>query len=90
MAAGAGVATVAGVAAGAGFAAGAAALASISAMTVPLLTLSPNFTEIEVIVPAASAGTSIVALSDSRTSNGCSFSIVSPTFTNTSMTGTSE
>ena len=81
------------LAAGAGaaedFAAGAAALTSISAMTEPLLTLSPSLTEILVTVPAASAGTSIVALSDSSTNSGCSFSITSPTLTNTSITGTS-
>ena len=39
--------------------------------------------------PAAEAGTSIVALSDSSVTSDCSFSTVSPTFTPISITGTS-
>ena len=95
MGSGGGVSAVTAIGAGvgtaevAGFGGAPAPLTSISAMTLPLATLSPIFTEIAVTVPAASAGTSMVALSDSRTNKGCSFSMTSPTLISTSITGTS-
>src|SRR5688572_1838543 len=77
----------------AGFAAGASAAAAASAsaiaITSPADTVSPSFTFSAVIVPAALAGTSIVALSDSSVTRPWSFFTVSPTATSSSMTGTS-
>ena len=55
----------------------------------PSLTLSPSLTFTSFTVPAAGDGTSMVALSDSSETIGASGLIVSPGFTNTSMTGTS-
>ena len=69
--------------------AAAAPLASMTATTVPMLTLSPSFTRISLTTPAVSAGTSIVALSDSSVTKDCSLTTLSPTFTNISMTGMS-
>ena len=88
-------AAAAGAGAGAGAAADGAAgadadaPASITATTVPMLTLSPSLTRSSTMVPAASAGTSIVALSDSSVTSDCSLVTTSPTFTKTSMTGMS-
>jgi len=53
------------------------------------LPLSPTFTVTSFTVPAAGAGTSMVALSDSRVISGSSFCTVAPGCTSTSMTGTS-
>ena len=55
----------------------------------PIDTLSPTLTTISVILPAAGDGTSMVALSDSSVTSGCSASTVSPALTRISMTGTS-
>ena len=55
----------------------------------PRETVSPTATRISVTVPAVSAGTSIVALSDSRVSSGSSRATSLPTATWTSMIGTS-
>ena len=51
--------------------------------------MSPTLTTISVILPAAGDGTSMLALSDSSVTIGCSASTVSPAFTRISMTGTS-
>ena len=63
--------------------------ASSFAITEPIETLSPTLTTIWVILPAAGDGTSMVALSLSSVTIGCSASTVSPAFTKISMTGTS-
>ncbi len=54
----------------------------------PSLTSSPTFTLSAVTLPAAGAGTSIVALSDSRVTSGWSTVTSSPSATRTSITGT--
>ena len=58
-------------------------------MGVPTETVSPTETLTAVTVPAAGAGTSIVALSDSSVISGSSAATVSPTATWISMIGTS-
>ena len=63
--------------------------ASSVRISVPSATLSPTLTFISFTVPAAGAGTSIVALSDSSVTSESSAATMSPGFTNTSMTGTS-
>ena len=55
----------------------------------PSLTRSPTLTSSRSTVPPDGAGTSMVALSDSRVTRGSSASIASPSFTWTSMIGTS-
>ena len=57
--------------------------------TEPSDRVSPTLTLTSFTTPACEEGTSIVALSDSRTTIDCSLSILSPAFTRTSMTGTS-
>ena len=57
--------------------------------SVPCLTLSPALMKTSFTVPAWVEGTSIVALSVSRVIRPSSFSMVSPTETNTSITSTS-
>ena len=64
-------------------------LASSFPTTEPIDTLSPTLTTISAILPAAGEGTSMLALSDSSVTIGCSASTVSPAFTRISMTGTS-
>ena len=59
------------------------------AITLPSDTLSPSFTLSALTTPSAIAGTSIVALSDSRVTRPWSFFTVSPTATSSSITGTS-
>ena len=86
---GAGADAAAGAGAGAAVVAAAAAATSITATTVPMLHLSPSLTRSSLITPATSAGTSIVALSDSRVTMDCSLATVSPTFTRISITGMS-
>src|SRR5450631_67869 len=76
-------------AAGAVVAAAGAALVDTTMMMLPALTLSPSLTRISLTTPPSCAGTSIVALSDSSETSGSSALTVSPTFTNTSITGTS-
>ena len=66
-----------------------AALPSSNASSVPALTLSPTLTFSSAITPATGAGTSIVALSLSRTSSESSFFTASPGLTSSSMTGMS-
>ena len=56
----------------------------------PWATRSPTLTETALTVPAAGAGTSMVALSDSRVISGSSAAITSPGTTCTSITGTSS
>src|SRR6185503_10989945 len=96
-AAGAGSGAGAGLAASAGAAAAAAGAdagapspfpegASTVSTTAPTLTLSPFLTRISLTTPATEDGTSIVALSVSSSSTGCSRAIVSPTFTSTLVT----
>ncbi len=82
----------AGAAAGAAASAGAAAAPSVSiiVMTEPCETLSLCLTFTSLMVPATSAGTSIVALSVSSVMTPCSFSMVSPALIWTSMISTSE
>ena len=63
--------------------------ASSTTISVPSLTLSPSLTLTSFTVPAAGAGTSIVALSDSSVTSESSAATVSPGFTKTSMTGMS-
>src|SRR6185437_11919865 len=63
--------------------------ASTTAITAPCSTLSPTLTLTSLITPAALAGTSIVALADSSVTRLWSFSMRSPAFTSTSITGTS-
>src|SRR5581483_7400703 len=82
--------------AGAGEAAGFALLAAvvppfaaIVSRTVPCETLSPTRTLTSLTVPDAVDGTSIDALSLSRTTSGASLVIVCPGLTSTSTTGTS-
>src|SRR5947208_205999 len=58
-------------------------------ITVPSETLSPTFTASFCTVPPSGAGTSIVALSDSRVTSGSSAFTVSPALTMISITGTS-
>ena len=70
--------------------AAAAPSASITAMTLPSLTLSPTFTFSSTTLPAALDGTSIVALSDSSVTRPWSCFTVSPTATSSSITGTSS
>src|SRR5690606_20196217 len=79
--------------AAAGAAAGAAATApppAVSSLisTLPSPTLSPRLTSTSLTTPACEDGTSIVALSDSSVAMASSTLMVSPTFTNSSMTGT--
>ena len=59
-----------------------------SRIGVPSLTSSPTLTSTSPTVPADGAGTSNVALSDSRVSNGSSALTLSPGATCTSMIGT--
>ena len=56
---------------------------------VPAETVSPTLSSSSPTTPATGAGTSIIALSDSISSSGSSGRTLSPTFTNTSTTGTS-
>ena len=63
--------------------------ASSNRITVPSLTLSPSLTLRSLTVPAAGAGTSIVALSDSNVISESSALTRSPGLTITSMIGTS-
>src|ERR1700689_1555039 len=58
------------------------------ARTSPCETLSPTRTLTSRMRPASVAGTSIVAFSDSNSTSGASFSIVSPVLMNTEITGT--
>src|SRR5690349_11816429 len=60
--------------------------ASTVRITAPTFTLSPRLTLISLTTPATDDGTSIVALSVSSSSTGCSFLIVSPTLTSTRVT----
>src|SRR5436190_16598538 len=74
----------------AGFAGAAAAPAASNVrITLPSLTLSPTLTLRSFTVPAAGAGTSIVALSDSSVTSESSAFTASPGLTKTSITGTS-
>ena len=59
------------------------------AMSVPIDTLSPTLATTSAIAPAIGDGTSIVALSDSSVTSGCSAFTTSPGFTRISMIGTS-
>ena len=61
-----------------------------SRMGCPVETVSPTFTLTASTVPAAGAGTSMVALSDSSVISGSSAATVSPGLTWTSMTGTAS
>ena len=63
-------------------------LASSFTIKSPSETLSPTFTSTDLTTPASLEGTSIVALSVSRTIKLSSTSISSPTLTNTSITST--
>src|SRR3954451_9877821 len=63
--------------------------AAIVAIGVPSETLSPSLTSSLSTTPATGAGISIVALSDSSVTSGASTSTVSPSFTRSSITGTS-
>ena len=78
---------------GAGAGAVAAGLASPAVSSVrirvPSLTLSPSFSRTSLTTPAAGAGTSIVALSDSSEISESSAFTESPAFTKISMTGMS-
>lgn len=58
-------------------------------MTVPWLALSPTLILTSTILPATSAGTSMVALSVSSVISDWSTATTSPAFTITSMTSTS-
>jgi len=78
------------VAAGAGAASGAASPVWSSRIMSPSDTVSPTATRSPVTVPPVGAGTSMVALSDSRVTRGSSAEMVSPAATWTSMTGTSR
>ena len=75
---GAGGATTEGTGRAALAAAGAPAPASRSRMRLPSLTLSPTLTLMSFTMPAAGAGTSIVALSDSSETSGSSAFTLSP------------
>ena len=66
-----------------------APLSSSTSTMAPSEIESPTLTLTSFTRPECDEGTSIVALSDSRTTIDCSFSTRSPAFTNTSMTGTS-
>src|SRR5208282_1158755 len=66
-----------------------AAAASRVRIGLPSLTLSPILTLSSLTTPAAGAGTSMVALSDSSVTSESSAFTVSPGLTKTSMTGTS-
>src|SRR5512135_2989791 len=84
----------AGAAADAALAAGASGFADVAAASrtstsVPSETLSPTLTFTSFTVPATGAGTSMVALSDSRVRMESSAFTLSPGFTITSITGTS-
>jgi len=70
-------------------AAPASAAASTMAITLPSDTVSPTLTLSSLTTPANGAGTSMVALSDSRVMSPWSFSTRSPGLTSTSITGTS-
>src|SRR5271167_4775315 len=72
-----------------GWALAATAAASRVRIGLPSLTLSPTLTLSSLTVPATGAGTSMVALSDSRVTSESSAFTASPGLTNTSMTGTS-
>jgi hypothetical protein len=74
---------------GAAAAAGLASPVSSRRIRVPSLTRSPTLTCTPRTVPAAGDGTSIVALSDSRVSSGSSALAIAPSWTWTSITGTS-
>ena len=63
---------------------------SSTTIGVPSLTLSLTVTRTSLTVPASGEGTSIVALSDSSVTSGCSTSTSSPGETWISMTGTSS
>jgi hypothetical protein len=69
--------------------AGARASASTTISTLPSPTRSPRATFTSLTTPAAGDGTSIVALSDSSVAMASSTLMLSPTLTNSSMTGTS-
>src|SRR3982075_221149 len=58
-------------------------------ITEPCESLSPSFTLSSFTTPAPGDGISIVALSDSSEMSDCSFAMVSPGLTSTSMTSTS-
>src|SRR5690606_23916962 len=58
--------------------------------TVPSPTLSPTCTSTSLTTPAALDGTSMVALSDSRVQIASSTLMLSPGFTNSSITGTAS
>src|SRR5271169_6388490 len=92
--AGAGLCAAGAAPAGGGGAAAGRALATAAAdssvrMGLPSLTLSPTLTLSSLTVPAAGAGTSMVALSDSSVTSESSAFTAAPGLTNTSMTGTS-
>src|ERR1041384_225130 len=78
----------AGLAAGASDFVAAASAPSRPQITSPSDTLSPTLTFMPRTTPADGAGTSIVALSDSSTIRGASFSTRSPSLTSTSITRT--
>ncbi len=65
------------------------AFTSNNKITTPIEILSPTLTLTSFTTPSNGAGTSIVALSVSKVSSDCSALTVSPTLTNTSITGTS-
>jgi len=65
------------------------AVGSIMATMAPVLSSSPTFTRSSRTMPSKGAGTSIVALSDSRVTRPWSFFTVSPGCTSSSITGTS-
>src|SRR5208283_2514965 len=93
-AAGAGAGLGAAAAAGGGGSENGAAFAPAAAASrvrigLPSLTLSPILTLSSLTTPAAGAGTSMVALSDSSVTSESSAFTVSPGLTKTSMTGTS-
>jgi len=73
-----------------GASAAASSAGSISATRLPSDSASPSFTFTSLIVPANGAGTSIVALSDSRVTSPWSLATVSPGLTRISITGTSS
>src|SRR5215468_516099 len=92
--AGAGCGAAVGAAGGSAFAGSlgatdAAPTASSVSIRLPSLTLSPTLTFTALTVPAAGAGTSIVALSDSSVISASSAFTASPALTKTSMIGTS-
>ena len=88
LTAGTGVLTAgAAVTAGAGVAT--FSVASTRTTIVPSPMRSPSLTRTSLTMPAAEAGTSMVALSDSSVTRASSILITSPGLTNTSMTGTS-